>query len=53
VANSGRQALVETIYTTETVFDGLLEHLMINSPDRDDTVKAVLGLLKKKKIYLI
>lgn len=48
-----RQALTESIYTTETIYDGILETLMEKSTARDGTVQAVLGLLRKKKIYLI
>jgi len=48
-----RQALTETIYFSETISDGILETMMEKSSSRDDTVRAVLGLLKKKKIYLI
>jgi len=53
LGEQNRQALTEAIYTTETICDGILETLMEKSPVRDDTVLAVLGLLRKKKIYLI
>jgi hypothetical protein len=53
MGEQNRQALTESIYTTETIFDGILENLMEKSPARDGTVRAVLGLLRKKKIFLI
>ena len=48
-----RQALTEAIYTTETIFDGILESHMEKSPARDITVNTVLSLLRKKKIMLL
>jgi hypothetical protein len=48
-----RQALTELIYTTETVADTILEALMEKSQAMDGTVKIILGLLRKRKIYLI
>ncbi len=48
-----RQALTEVLYTTDTIADGILETLMEKSPARDAAVRAVLGLLRKKKVYLI
>lgn len=48
-----RQALVETIYTTETIADGLLEARMEEAWGRDAVVAAVLGLLRKRRIYLL
>jgi hypothetical protein len=48
-----RQALTEAIYTPETIFDGLLETLMEKSPARQATVEAVLGLLYKRRVYLV
>jgi hypothetical protein len=53
LGKQNRQELTELIYTTDTIYDGILENLMEKSPVRDDTVRAVLGLLRKKKIYLI
>jgi len=53
LGEQNRQALTESIYTTETIFDGILENLMEKSPVREETVQAVLGLLSKRKIYLI
>ena len=48
-----RLALVETIYNTETIFDGILESRMEDACSRDDVVTAVLGLLRKRRIFLI
>jgi hypothetical protein len=48
-----RQALTELIYTTETISDTLLEVQMEKSYAMAETVKGVLGLLHKKKVYLI
>ena len=53
LGEENRQTLTESIYTAKTIFDGILETLMETSPARDGTVKAVLGLLRKKKVYLI
>jgi hypothetical protein len=48
-----RQELTELIYTSKTIGDGILETLMEHSSARDVMVYIVLGLLRKKKIYLI
>ena len=53
VGQANRQALTETIYTKETILDGILESRMEQSPARDKTVKAVLSLLGKKKVILV
>jgi hypothetical protein len=53
LGEANRQALTEVIYTAETIFDGILETLAAKSPARAGTVAAVLGLLRKGKIYLI
>lgn len=47
------QALVERIYTRDTIFDNVLENQMEHVPARTETVKAVLALLKKKHILLL
>ncbi len=47
------QTLVETIYTTDTIFDGILDAMMERSPAKAATVDAVLGLLRKKRILLV
>ena len=48
-----RQALTETIYTKENIFDNVLEAQMEHASCRDEMVRAVLGLLKKKRIVLL
>jgi hypothetical protein len=48
-----RQALTEIIYTAETIADSILEARMENSPAREQTVRSVLKLLRKDKIFLI
>lgn len=53
LGNDNTQALVETIYTKDTIFDNILENLMERSGAREKTVKAVLALLKKKRIVLL
>jgi hypothetical protein len=53
LGQENRQALTETIYTADTIPDGILETLMEGSPALDATVQCVLGLLRKEKIYLI
>ena len=47
------QALVETIYTRETIGDNILEAQMERATVRDRTVKVILALLKKKRIVLL
>ena len=53
LGGDNRQALTEIIYSTETIFDGILETLMEKASSRNRTVKAVMGLLRKKKVFLI
>lgn len=53
LGEQNRQSLTELIYTTDTIFNSILETLMESSPAQKNTVKAVLGLLHKKRIYLI
>jgi len=53
LGEQNRQALTETIYTIETIPDGILESRMEQSPARDNTVNAVLSLLRKNKVFLI
>lgn len=48
-----RQALVEEIYTKDTIVDGLLEHLMESAECRDEVVDTLMKLLAKKKILLL
>lgn len=53
LGEENRQALTETIYTQDTIFDNVLEAQMEHAPCRDEVVRAVLGLLKKKRIVLL
>jgi len=53
LGDRNRQALTETIYTAETIPDGILESRMEQSPARDRTVQAALNLLRKNKLFLI
>lgn len=48
-----RQRLVETIYTTDTIGDSLLENLMEGAESRDRVVRSLMGLLKKKWILIL
>ena len=50
---SNAQALVGTIYTRETISDYILENQMEYAALREQTVKAVLTLLKKKRIVML
>lgn len=47
------QALVERIYTKDTIVDNILENQMERAEKRDYVVKLVLRLLKKKRIVLL
>lgn len=47
------QTLVERIYTRDTIFDNILENQMEHAASRDQVVKLVLKLLKKKRIVLL
>ena len=53
LGSDNAQALVETIYTKETICDNILENQMEHAAAREQTVKAVLNLLKKKRIVLL
>lgn len=53
LGEENRQALTETIYTRENIFDNVLEAQMEHAFCRDEMVRAVLGLLKKKRIVLL
>lgn len=50
---SNRQALVERIYTVDTIADNVLENQMASATLRSDTVQALLCLLKKKRIVVL
>ena len=53
LGEENRLALVERIYSDETIDDGILEAKMAKAAKRDDVVDAVLGLLKKKRVVLL
>ena len=53
LGEENRQALVECIYSDETIEDGILEAKMAQADKRDNVVDAVLGLLKKKRVVLL
>ena len=47
------QALTEAIYTQENIQDHILEAQMEHAFCRDRMVKAVLGLLKKRRVLVL
>ena len=47
------QTLVERIYTRDTIFDNTLENLMEHSQCRDQVVKLVLKLLRRRRVVLL
>ena len=47
------QALVERIYTRDTVYNNILENQMERANSRSRVKKAILGLLRKKRIVLL
>lgn len=47
------QALVDTIYTPETIEGRILEEQMLTAHSRERVVEALLALLKKKKILML
>ena len=53
LGQENKQALVERIYTKDTIFDNVLENQMEHAACREETVKAVLSLLKKKYIIIL
>ena len=53
LGNNNTQALVEQIYTRDTIFDNILENQMERAAMREKTVNAVLSLLRKKRIVLL
>lgn len=48
-----RQALTETIYTQNNIFDNLLEAQMEHAQTRDAVTRVLLSLLKKKRVILL
>lgn len=53
LGSNNTQALVERIYTRDTIFDNILENQMEHAAMREQTVTAVLCLLHKKRIVLL
>ena len=53
LGSGNAQALVERIYTKDTIFNNILENQMERAEARDRTVRAVLELLRKKRIVLL
>lgn len=48
-----RQALVETIYTKNNIYDNILENQMENAKCRNEVVTLLLKLLQKKRIVML
>ena len=48
-----RQKLTETIYFQNNIQDNILEVQMEKAATRDETIKNILSLLKKKRILLL
>ena len=53
LGDENRQALVEKIYTNETIYDNILESDMSHAAACDSTVELVLRLLAKKRVVLL
>ena len=53
LGNANTQNLVERIYTRDTIGDGILEGQMERSKAREHVTKAVLCLLRKKRLVLL
>lgn len=53
LGEANRQKLTEAIYTTDTIFDNILETQMETAVCRDRTVRTVLSLLRKKRILIL
>ena len=53
LGEENRQALVQRIYTEDTIFDNLLEFQMAHASCRDQTVRTLMSLLKKGYLILI
>ncbi len=48
-----RQALVEKIYTTDTIFDNLLENIMEKAKCRDNVVSTIMKLIHKRILLVL
>lgn len=53
LGETNRQKLTEAIYTTDTIFDNILETQMETAACRDQVVQTVLSLLRKKRILVL
>ena len=53
LGSGNAQALVERIYNKETIYDNILENQMEHAKSRDKVTRAILTLLKKKRILLL
>lgn len=53
LGSGNAQALVERIYTKDTVYNNILENQMERACARNRVEKAILGLLRKKRIVLL
>lgn len=53
LGNANTQNLVERIYTRDTIGDGILEGQMERSKARERVTKAILCLLRKKRLVLL
>lgn len=53
LGNANTQNLVERIYTRDTIGDGILEGQMERSKARERVTKAMLCLLRKKRLVLL
>ena len=53
LGSSNAQALVERIYTKDTVYNNILENQMERADARGKVVNAILSLLRKKRIVLL
>lgn len=48
-----RQALIETLYTSDTIADNILENHMTAAECRDNVIHSLLSLLNKRKILML
>lgn len=53
IHEENRQALIELIYTHNTIEDNILENMMENAKCRDEVIRVLQKLLNKKKILIL
>lgn len=53
LGEDGRQRLTEAIYTSGSIFDGILETQMEHSSARDTTVASILKLVSTRRLLLV